>query len=398
MELEEELKKLRIQKDNPEDALDESSQGKDFSLGLMSRKKEKKKKKKDKGSALTQKLDSILGDIETSPQDGLGEDKDILELAKEIKKAAKKKRKGFEFDEDAFMGDEGKSRKKKKNLYKKYTEQFKTESALLTALLKEANADTANLKKILETLAPNGKVRGVSKALTDLAATIVSANGNRLQIIKALTDIKSKINDLVNKEEARKKDVSDGSIDQEAVGALSMRDLFGHGNKEFLTQLQTYDAMSEEEFSALRRRNMATDQQQQQHQEFVPSVEPEPVYDVPQPPSQDEGFDPEMEEQIQNLNAEMKDNLIYGRSDAGDKLIETEGLGVKIKIRRWVDMDTGTQDFEFFAVDKNDNELPDYEVPDKDDIRVKPIRFNDDTGMASDKLGRTYEIVDIGTI
>ena len=400
MDLEEELKQLQIDKDNPDDTEYEDRDEEDLSFGIMARakksKKEKKKKKKEKGSALTHKLDDLLGDIAVNSGDGMEEDKDILEIAEEIKKASKKKRKGIEFDTDTFMGEEGKSRKKKKDLYKKYTAQFKTESALLTALLKEANSDTAKLKSVFDTLAPNGKVRGVSKAMTDLAATIVSANGNRLQIIKALTDIKSKINDLVNKEEARKKDTNDGSIDQEAVGALALQSLFGQGNKEFNSQLQSLDAMSEEEFSALQRQNMmnAVPMNEPNLSQMEDSNTQEPHQMVPP----EEDFDPDIEEQLGNLNSEMKDSQIYGRSDAGDKLIETEGMGVKIKVQRWTNMDNGEIDYEFVAVDKNGNIVEGYEVPDKNDIRVRPIRFNDDTGIASDKLGRTYEIIELGEI
>ena len=94
----------------------------------------------------------------------------------------------------------------------------------------------------------------------------------------------------------------------------------------------------------------------------------------------------------------MKDSQIYGRSDAGDKLIETEGMGVKIKVQRWTNIDNGEIDYEFVAVDKNGSIVEGYEVPDKNDIRVRPIRFNDDTGIASDKLGRTYEIIELGEI
>lgn len=394
MDLENEINQLQVQKDNPirEDGfVDEGAT--DASFGILAKvkkdKKEKKKKKKEKGTALTRKLDDILGDLPTKDGDGLDDDQDILEVAKEIRKATKKRRGKFEFDEDAFMGEEGKSRKKKKNLLKKYEAQYSNEKALLSALLKEANADSSNLKKVFDTLAPNGKVRGISKNLTDLAATIVSANSNRLQIIKALTDIKTKVNDFVLKEEARKKGEDDGSIDQEAIGAIALQSLFSKGNKEFNQQLQDSSAMSEAEFSALQRQAYANQR---------PPMPQQPVYEEPQFPASQDDFDPAMEQQLENLNSGMKDNLIYGRSDAGDRLIETEGLGVKVKIRRWIDTDTGTTNFDFVAVDKNGNDVPNYEVPDKNDIRIKPIRFNDETHSATDKLGRTYDVIDEGEI
>ena len=406
MNLEEELNELQIQKDNPikKEGYTEEYQA-DGSIGIFARvksqKKEKKKKKKEKGNALTRKLDDILGDLPGRDGDGLDEEKDILEMAKEIKKATKKRRGRLEFDSDAFMGEEGKSRKKKKNLRKKYEEQYSNEKALLGALLKEANNDSANLKKVFDTLAPNGKVRGVSKTMTDLASTIVSANANRLQIIKALTDINTKITDFVLKEESRKKGEEDGGIDQEAIGAIALQSLFSKGNKEFQSQLQETSAMSEAEFTALQRQAQASSGMGMQTQpvQFAEREEPYIPADM-QPSSQPvyDEFDQSMEEQINALNNEMKENTIYGRSDAGDRLIETENLGVRIKIRRWIDSDTGTSDFAFVAVDKYGNDVPDYEVPDKNDIRIKPIRFVDDTHTATDKLGRTYDVIDEGEI
>ena len=114
MDLEEELKQLQIDKDNPDDTEYEGRDEDDLSFGIMARakksKKEKKKKKKEKGSALTHKLDDLLGDVAINSGDGMEEDKDILEIAEEIKKASKKKRKGIEFDTDTFMGEEGNSR------------------------------------------------------------------------------------------------------------------------------------------------------------------------------------------------------------------------------------------------------------------------------------------------
>ena len=422
MKIEDELIQLRIDKDNPMNSASSEETEIDLVAQMKAAKKARKAKKKNKSSdALNEKLDTIIGDIGHS--DDIDEDApSLIDLAKEIKKNSKKKGKKLEFDTDGFMGGEGKKRKKKKDLYKKYEAQFKDEEALLTALLKETSTDTAAIKKTLSKLL-NSNVRGVSKSMTDLASTVVSANGNRLQIIKAKIDLKNKINDLVNKEESRKKDGDEASLDQEAFGASLMQGLFSQGNKEFNQQLKHSNAVSDAEFEALKERAVQPEDSPAPRiivpepvgetiRPLTPNEpelpETEPVEQSPEPPTatvsdnkpvQDEmleGFDEEMESQLSSLNEEMKDDPIYGRSDAGDSLISHEAEGVHVKIKKWTDSDTGDSSWEFVAIDKYGDEVPDYEVPDR--RKAEPIKFSDGTGLASDKFGRTYEVIDVGMI
>lgn len=420
MKIEDELIQLRIDKDNPMNSASSEETEIDLVAQMKAAKKARKAKKKNKSSdALNEKLDTIIGDIGHS--DDIDEDApSLIDLAKEIKKNSKKKGKKLEFDTDGFMGGEGKKRKKKKDLYKKYEAQFKDEEALLTALLKETSTDTAAIKKTLSKLL-NSNVRGVSKAMTDLASTVVSANGNRLQIIKAKIDLKNKINDLVNKEESRKKDGDESSLDQEAFGASLMQGLFSQGNKEFNQQLKHTNAVSDAEFEALKGQAVQPDDSPAPRI-IVPepvgetirpltSIEPEAPKSEPvgheaeptvvnvsnTPPDEiPEGFDEEMESQLSSLNDEMKDDPIYGRSDAGDSLISHEAEGVQVKIKKWTDSDTGDGAWEFVAIDKYGDEVPDYEVPDR--RKSEPIKFSDGTGLASDKFGRTYEVIDVGMV
>lgn len=397
MDLTSELEDLKKQKDNPEGFVEEPEE--DLSIGLSKRvKDEKKKKKKEKKKrSVVDELDDLLGDIESLSSTATVDEEveGIMEMAKDIKKAMKKKDGKMEFDTDKFMNGEGKGRKKHKDLVKKYMTMFKTEEALILALLKEADADTRVIREAFLSLAKNSSVRGVmGKTATDFAATLVSANSHRLAIVKQLADLKKTANDLAFKEESKRKDSDENGLDQESLGALALKSLFGQSSREFNNNIQESTAISVEEFNALEENAKRESPKSRPLEGFDTG----PVIDKDGNTRQMDAyerdsveFDPDMQDHLNELSEQYKDDPIYGRSAAGDSLIENESRGVKIKIRRWSDESTGKYEFEFVAVDKEGMEVPGYEVPDK--TRLK-MTWNDETGVAKDNRGRTYEIID----
>lgn len=420
-DLENELEELKIKKDNPDgESVDEDP---DISLikkmkeERSEKKKAKKAKKKDKGGAVSRKLDNILGDLDVYGSDQ--EDVNILEVAKSIKRSTKKKNGKLKFDSDDFMDTDGSKRKKKKDLVKKYVTQFAPEMNLYKSLLKEATGNSDAFNKVFKEMTST-KVRGVSKMMTDLASTLVSANGNRLSIIKAMADLKAKCNDLAIKEETRKKDSGDGPVDQEAIGASFMQSLFSRGNNDFNKDLADTNAISDEEFARLQQAAAAgpkievepvepryeepVDQQNASlavGNEAGQSIEQQIGGQVPTEPAvqvntvQPEGFDPELEENLEHLNEELGDHPIYGRSTAGDNLIAFESEGITVKIRRWIN-DEGVTEWEFAAYNKLGDDVPEYELPNVK--KSSPVKFNDDTLTATDKFGRSYEVIDLGQV
>ena len=394
MNIDAELEELKKSKDNPFGSVEEPEE--DLSLGLSNRIKEEKKKKKKKKKAVADELDDLLGGIDSfsSTASVDAEVEGIMEMAKDIKKALKKKDGKMEFDPDKFMNGEGKGRKKHKDLVKKYSAMFKTEEALMLALLKESDNDTRVIREAFMSLAKNGSVRGVmGKTATDFASALVSANSHRLAIIKQLADLKKTANDLAFKEESKRKDSDENSLDQESLGAMALRSLFGQSSREFSNVLQSSTAISEEEFNRLEENA----KREVPVETYVEDFDMGPVIDkdgnTRQIDSQERSsvdFDPDMEEHLNSLSEQYKDDPIYGRSSAGDSLIRNESRGVKIKVRRWSDESTGRYEFDFVAVDKDGIEVPDYEVPDKSRIKMT---WNDETGMAKDNRGRTYEVI-----
>ena len=393
MELEEELTKLKKEKDNPAEPLTDDSEELDETP------KKKKKEKKKKKSPLSKKFDKMLGF-----SDDFMDDEDaptLLELAKDIKKNTKKKKHGLDFDADSFRDGEGKSRKKSKDIRKKYENMYKSEDALLSALLKESTTDVDRLREVVNTML-GSKVRGASKTTSEMVSSLVSASNSRLQIIKSKIDLKNKINDFVLKEEARQKtDEGAAGLDQEALGANLLSSLFSQGNKEFNAQLSQVSSMSPDEFNAMQQNVLSapadTSDTYADSDELLAGVPEEIRQDIANPATikQDDfvpPIDPVLEENFQNLNEQFRDNEIYGRSEAGDALIAHESEGVSIKIRRWFD-ENGDMQWQFAAINRDGDEVEGYEVP--DEKICGPVKFTDESNVATDKFGRTYEIIEL---
>ena len=396
MNIEDELNELKKSKDNPAGSVEEPEE--DLSLGLSKRVKDEKKKKKKKKKAVADELDDLLGGIDSfsSTASADAEIEGLMEMAKDIKKALKKKDGKMEFDADKFMNGEGKGRKKHKDLVKKYMTMFKSEEALILALLKESDNDTRVIREAFLSLAKNGSVRGVmGKTATDFASALVSANSHRLAIIKQLTDIKKTANDLAFKEESKRKDSDENGLDQESLGAMALRSLFGQSSREFSNVIQSSTAISEDEFNRLEenaRNETPVEVRYNEDFDMGPVIDKDGnTRQIESEERESVDFDPDMEAHLNSLSEQYKDDPIYGRSSAGDSLIRNESRGVKIKVRRWSNEDTGRYEFDFVAIDKDGMEVPDYEVPDKNKVKMT---WNDETGIAKDNRGRIYEIID----
>ena len=394
MSLEDDMIQLKVDKDNQPGTPDETSELSIFqsvqatAKKLKKDKKEKKKKKKAENNPLTKVMDSIIGDSDliASMDD---ETPSLLDLAKDIRKSTKKKKGKLEFDKDEFLDADGKKRKGKKKSLAKYQESFKKEHALYMGLLKEADMDNKDFKKIFKELAGSKGVRGISKTLTDVMAAINSSNSNRLAITKALFDLNKTAHDMALKEDSKKKEVDgDSGIDQELFGAKMLANLFSKDNNSFTRELREQSAISEEEFEQFKQQAVPVEKLDNiaYSEEDEPQEEEKPAY-VPDP----DGFDETLAQRASELSGEYAEkNPLLVRPSTGDELIKYENRGIQIKIKRWL----GEEDeWELIAVDSNGIEVPDYPKPNKK--QISPVRFNDDTNTASDRFGRSYEVIDV---
>ena len=345
--------------------------------GLFLTKKKKKKK---------EKKDCILDNLEENDNDYLG----LLNLAEDIKNNTSSKKDKIEFDSKSFMNGEGSKKKKHKELVKKYENMFKDEKTKMSALLKEAEKDSSVIRSAFLSITENGSVRGVmGKVATDFASALISSNTHRLNILKQLADITKIANDLAFKEESKIKVNDENLLDQESLGAMALKSLFSQSSKDFNNELQENTSISLDEYNKIYK-NEFNDKSYSDIDTSSPVDESGNTKEVIYKQKDSVPFDKDMDNHMNNLNQQYKDDLIYGRSAAGDSLIKNESKNVKIKIRRWSNEDTGKYEYDFVAIDRDDNIIDDYDLPDKDKLKIS---WNESTGYATDHTGRSYEVI-----
>lgn len=285
-------------------------------------------------------------ELDRSPKYGLFEnnpesDMEWLDsIARMPKLNLKKKFKGSYFDESS----EGNGKKKRKKGKKKdgttdFQKEFSPEMATLKHLLLDQNEFVNSLQSSYNAMnQQKSSVRGIGKYQSDLIANITSARKTSADLVKMIIDIKKNIADLSMKE---RKELgllvdADGNISDQASA--------------FLKQLISGD----------RKALMGSGEVQ--------------VEDV-----DEDDFGSLLDESLEN------DDDYEERPEEVRKYLQYEGQGVSVKVILHSD---GTQ--EFIAVDKDDNVIPDYPVPDND----TKLNINLSTKKAKDEYGVAYEIIE----
>ena len=88
------------------------------------------------------------------------------------------------------------------------------------------------------------------------------------------------------------------------------------------------------------------------------------------------------------IDKRLQDEEYAYRSEAGDKYILYENQQPKIMVKKCID----TGDWHFIAVNKDNQELPGYPIPDQETLGK--MKFSADGNIATDKYGRTYRVIE----
>ena len=241
---------------------------------------------------------------------------------------------------DEAMG--GKKKKKKKDKDKNeptdYKKEFETEAALLRNLMIDQSHFVESLQKEYDFLrSSKSSSRGINKNMTDLIANITSARSLTTQLVEKQVALKKTIADLSMKE---RKELIGGNIGD----AENLADFASSYLKRMIDE----------------RRQILTG-------------------------GSTEVGDYSINEMADILN----DNLTTGdnieeRAEEVDKYLEYEDRNVTI----WVYMNQNdTEDYEFVALDEDDEEIEDYPLPYKNKLSI-----NRSTNIATDTFGQKYPI------
>lgn len=315
------------------------------------KKKEKKKDKKKKNPDI-ELIDDIDPDLADSDEQGGFDLIDLEELLND------EREQDIEGDIVGFQKNNYDKLKKGENPYKK---EFAEELTLLYNLLDDVTKYGKKLEKKYDSM-ENAKTRGVSKYTMELANSILQGKTSKLQIIKEIASIKKTIADLKIKADGKNnKNDANGGMSNDALAVSYLQNIIKHGRTSFVNALTKGPEVND-------------DDDQIEIEGWDMDSNPDAFnYD---------NYQSTIEERL------AKEKNVYRDSPEGDKYIEYEHMGVKLYIKRCID----TGDWEMVALDKNQQQIYDYPIPDASSLGK--MKFTDDGAYASDKFGRTYKVIE----
>ena len=311
-------------------------------------KSEKKKKKGTstqlfKGTFITDNVD-IFENIEDNGSEIMDEFMSLVDLYEESEASI----------EDGIIDEQKTSYEKFKKQDNPYKKEFAEELTILYNLLDEYNKFSKKIEKDFDAI--NGsKTRGMSKYTNDLLASVLNAKNGKLAVIKEIASLKKTIADLKIKEDS-KKDKAENNQQQgtEFLAASYFKNIMNYGRKNFISDLTNKNLNNSDEYDKQLFGAYGHD---------------------------DEEYDSLLEDRLDS-----EDNPF--RTDEGSKFIEYENRGVKIYVKKCID----TGEWEFVALDRDDQQILDYPVPNKK--RVGRVKFSDDGSYATDERGRSYKVIE----
>ncbi len=247
-------------------------------------------------------------------------------------------------------------RKKDSNPFKK---EFSEELTLLYDLLDEVNEFSKVLDKQYKAMT-GSKVRGTSKFLNDMTLNLLSSKTNKLQIIKEITNLKKTIADLKIKSDAKNKGNESAANSATNIASQYLRQVMQMGRNQVIGKLK-----DEASFSASDERNDALDAFNRQRTSYNEA---------------------DMDEIDSIISQRLDSEENPFRSSDGNKYIKYENMDITIVVKRCID----TGEWEFVAIDSDEQVVYDYPVPKKDSVGT--MKFKD--GLASDSMGRMYKVIE----
>lgn len=263
----------------------------------------------------------------------------------------------------------------------KFSKRFADQMTLLYDMLSESNDMSSLLTKQVKQMLST-KTRAVSRTTVDMAEVALSANNNRLAIIKEINSTNKTISDLELKEETMnqrtKKD--EGATDTAYAGTHFLQQVLNMGRKNILggggvnsgavgSGGMTNTGAIEEDYD--------DDEYEDDNVNTVLNLmnAAETTYG-----------ELDMENFQDVIERRLQEEGNPSRTSDGSKYIKYETLEVQIYVYQCID----TQDWEFIAVDKYNQRVPDYPLPSR--LDTGKLKFSQDNTYATDERGRMYKV------
>lgn len=264
---------------------------------------------------------------------------------------------------EALSGDSDKS-----DPDKRYDNMYKKELAMYAEILKDVNSQTRIVGAKLKSMGDKKSSYGVSKYYSELMEQYNSLNNTKMNLVKNMADLKTKMEDFRLKRMKAEGDSGDEQSVDELVDQY-YKTIMNGGRAEFMSRSlmahSPYDSDKERYDSVI------NGEYDYSNNDKIPRAD----FNITQPIPEE--YAPQEEEPA----TDGVDDYNY---------IKNEYRQPDICIQRWED---GT--IRFIAIDKDGLEVEDYALPGDDlleTIDIKPM-----SNFAYDKYGRKYTIIDVST-
>lgn len=331
-------------------------------LGGGKPKKEKKNKdktKKEKKKSGSVKYDfSLISDGE-DPESGVDIDIDLDRAIDEM------------FDEegnpitDPIVDEQRKGYKKRKNDKNPYKKEFAEEMTLLYDVYSNVSELAKDLEKSVKS-ATSSRVRGTSKNFNETVSNLISARTTQLNILREMSSVKKTIADLKLKEDAKKNN-NDEHKNINLLASNYLQQVLNAGRNNFIQQVRGTTKPGFLVDSYMSEDDGGDNNSLMDYAGVIPGY-----------------TDDEEEDMNEYLMERLESEENPFRSDDGDKLIQYEKRGVRVCIKK----DISTGEWEFIALDRDNQIVHDYPLP-KNPGKVKFSGPN-----ATDRYGITYKVIE----
>ena len=263
----------------------------------------------------------------------------------------------------------------------RYERIFKPELAMLSEVLKEVKTHGARVNKELQKMTPTGKgagnrSAGVSKGYSDLVEAYNSINTSKVQIIKAMADLRSKQVEWEMKERAANPETQQNT---ETMADQFYQRIINGGTKNFIQNSMRqyahedfqYDAIDDEDaFGA------PVGQGKLEDPSTVDSLVASVGFNITQP--------------IKG-SRNIEDGYVDG-DEFGN--IRNENGGIEICVFEY-----GEGNYQFAALDQDSEVVEGIEVPsDIDPSIVATLKMKPGSDYVYDKFNRRYRVIQMGTV
>lgn len=263
----------------------------------------------------------------------------------------------------------------------RYERIFKPELAMLSEVLKEVKTHGARVNKELQKMTPTGKgagnrSTGVSKGYSDLVEAYNSINTSKVQIIKAMADLRSKQVEWEMKERAANPETQQNT---ETMADQFYQRIINGGTKNFIQNSMRqyahedfqYDAIDDEDaFGA------PVGQGKLEDPSTVDSLVASVGFNITQPIKGS-----------RNIEDDYVDGDEFGN-------IRNENGGIEICVFEY-----GEGNYQFAALDQDGEVVEGIEVPsDIDPSIVATLKTKPGSDYVYDKFNRRYRVIQMGAV